>query len=144
MGLSTLIQIPCHHVLANDIALNFKYHICLKQFFNINFGIGIIKKTFFCLYFQEISLCFYSNFDREISLDVGLNSTSNKYPCYILLMDPATPKTRMSGISCFWGSRVHQKYALSVLVGCRIKFCIQRVPTRHTFYRPRYPKTRNT
>ena len=31
-----------------------------------------------------------------------------------------------SGISCFWGSEVRQKYAVWVLVGCRIKFCIQR------------------
>ena len=30
------------------------------------------------------------------------------------------------GISCFWGSGVRQKYAVWVLVGCRIKFCIQR------------------
>ena len=30
-----------------------------------------------------------------------------------------------SGISCFWGSGVHQKYAVWVLVGCRIKFRIQ-------------------
>ena len=31
-----------------------------------------------------------------------------------------------SGISCFWGSGVHQNYAMWVLVGCGIKFCIQR------------------
>ena len=31
-----------------------------------------------------------------------------------------------SGISCFWGSRVRQKYAVWVLVGCGIKFRIQR------------------
>ena len=30
------------------------------------------------------------------------------------------------GISCFWGSGVCQKYAVWVLVGCRIKFRIQR------------------
>ena len=28
------------------------------------------------------------------------------------------------------------------LVGCIIKFCIQRVPTWHTFDRPRYPKNK--
>ena len=28
------------------------------------------------------------------------------------------------------------------LVGCRIKFCIQRVPTRHTFDGPFYPKNK--
>ena len=44
MGLLTLTQIPCHHVLANEIDLNLKYRIGLKQFFNINLGIGIIKK----------------------------------------------------------------------------------------------------
>ena len=30
-----------------------------------------------------------------------------------------------SGISCFWGSGVYQKYAVWVLVGCGIKFLIQ-------------------
>ena len=30
-----------------------------------------------------------------------------------------------SGISCFWGIGVRQKYALWVLVGCKIKFFIQ-------------------
>ena len=47
MGLLSLIQIPCHRVLANEIDLNLKYCIVLKQFFNINFGIGIIKKNYF-------------------------------------------------------------------------------------------------
>ena len=65
MGLLTLIQIPCHHVLANEIALNLKYRTALKHFFNINLGIGIIKKLFFCSYSRHISLYFYSNFDRE-------------------------------------------------------------------------------
>ena len=45
MGFLTLIQIPCHRVLANEIVLNLKYHIVLKQNFNINLGIGIIKKN---------------------------------------------------------------------------------------------------
>ena len=30
-----------------------------------------------------------------------------------------------SVISCFWGSRVHQKYAVWVLIGCRVKFHVQ-------------------
>ena len=33
--------------------------------------------------------------------------------------------SHFSGISCFWGSGVHQKYAVWVLVGCGIKFRIQ-------------------
>ena len=52
MGFLTLIQIPCHHVLANEIDLNLKYHIGLKHFFNINLGIGIIKKYFFVCIFD--------------------------------------------------------------------------------------------
>ena len=31
-----------------------------------------------------------------------------------------------SGISCFWGSGAHKKYQVWVLVGCGIKFHIQR------------------
>ena len=30
MGRPKIIQIPCHHVLANEIALNLKYYIGLK------------------------------------------------------------------------------------------------------------------
>ena len=86
MGLSTLIQIPYHHMLANEIALDLKYHIGLKQFFNINLGISIIKNYFFCSYFWHISLRLCSNFDRESSLDAELNFTSNDYPLCILLM----------------------------------------------------------
>ena len=33
--------------------------------------------------------------------------------------------TFFSGISCFWGSGVHQKYVVWVLVGCKIQFSIQ-------------------
>ena len=50
-GLLTFIQIPCHHVLANEIDLNLKYRIGLKHFFNINLAIGIIKKTTFLFVF---------------------------------------------------------------------------------------------
>ena len=103
--------------------------------------IFVIKENyFFCSYFQHISLCFYSNFKRESSLNAEFNSAFNEYPHCILLMDPVTPKIRntwkswwwchhhvFSGISCFWGSEVHRKYAVWVLFGCRIKFRIQRL-----------------
>ena len=84
MGLLTFIQIPCHHVLANEIALNFEYRVGLKHFFNISLGIGIIKNNSFCLYFQHIASCFYPNLDQESSLDAELNSASNEYPLNIL------------------------------------------------------------
>ena len=57
MGLLNLIQIPCYHVLANEIALNLKYRIGFKHFFNINLGIGIIKKTTFFVCIFDITPC---------------------------------------------------------------------------------------
>ena len=60
MGLLTLIQIPCHHVSANEITLNLKYRIGLKQFFNINLGIGIIKKTTFFVRIFDIYPCVFT------------------------------------------------------------------------------------
>ena len=65
MGLLTLIQIPCHHVLANESALNLKYHIGLKQFFNINLGIGVIKKTTFFVRIFDISPCVFTQISIE-------------------------------------------------------------------------------
>ena len=60
MGLSTLIQIPCHHVLANEIALNLKYRIGIKQFFNINLEIDIIKLTTFFVRIFDIAPCVFT------------------------------------------------------------------------------------
>ena len=94
MGLLTLTQIPCHHVLSNEIDLNLKYHIGLKHFFNINLGIGIIKKLLFLFVFLTY------------------------LPVFLL------------------------KFRSGELIGCRIKFCIQRVPTQHTFDGPRYTKNK--
>ena len=55
MGLLTLTQIACHHVLANEIYLNLKYRIGIKHFFNINLGISIQKKTTFFVCIFDIS-----------------------------------------------------------------------------------------
>ena len=60
MGILTIIQIPYHHVLANEIALDLKYCICLKQFFNINFGIDIIEKATFLVSIFDISPCVFT------------------------------------------------------------------------------------
>ena len=94
MGLLTFIQILCHHVLANEIALNLKYHIGLKHFFNINLGIGIIIKLLFLFVFSTY--------------------------LHVCLL----------------------KFRSGDLPGCEIKFCIQRVPTRHTFDRILYHKNK--
>ena len=94
MGLLTFIQIPCHHVLANEIALNLKYRIGLKHLFNINLGIGIIKKPTFLFVFLTYIHVFLLNFDQESSFDVELNFRSNEYPLNILLTGPTSPKAR--------------------------------------------------
>ena len=44
---------------------------------------------------------------------------------YLKKCDDGIIITFFLGISCFWGSMVHQKYVVWVLVGCRIKFHIQ-------------------
>ena len=62
MGLLTLTQTPCHHVLANEIALNFKYRIGLEHFFNINLNIGIIKELIFLFLFSTHLLVFLLKF----------------------------------------------------------------------------------
>ena len=51
MGLPKILQIPCHHVLGNQNYLKFKKGAPLKQFFNINLGIGVIKKLLFLFVF---------------------------------------------------------------------------------------------
>ena len=60
MGLPKIIQIPCHHVLANQNDLKLKKGAPLKQFFNINLGIGIIKKTTFFVRIFDISPCVFT------------------------------------------------------------------------------------
>ena len=55
MGPPKIIQIPCHHILSNQNDLKFKKGAPLKHFFNINFGIGIIKKATFFVRIFDIS-----------------------------------------------------------------------------------------
>ena len=60
MGLPKIIQSPCHHVLANKNDLKLKKGAPLKQTFNINLGIGIIKKTTFFVCIFDISPCVFT------------------------------------------------------------------------------------
>ena len=66
MGLLTFIQIPCHHMLANEIALNLKYRIGLKKKINMNLGIGIIKKTTFLFVFLTYLPVFLLKFQARV------------------------------------------------------------------------------
>ena len=65
MGILNFIQIPCHHVLANEISLNLKDHIGLKTLFNINLGRGIIQKTTFFICIFDISPCVFTQISIE-------------------------------------------------------------------------------
>ena len=134
MGLLTFIQIPCHHVLANEISLNFKNCIGLKHFFNINLGIGIIKKTNFFVCIFDISPCVFTQISTGRTrwmrnLIPHPMSTHSAYFWWSLLPHKQEIPEKMKwwhhhsiflGISCLWGSRVHQKYVEWVLVGCGI------------------------
>ena len=111
------------------------------KWFNHNGWIDIFvikEKYFFCSYFRHISLCFYSNFDQESSLDVEFDSASNEYHTAYFWRTSLPQKQEIpektwwwhhhhifSTISCLWGSEVHKNYAEWVLVGCEIKFRIQ-------------------
>ena len=131
MGLPKIIQIPCHHVLANQNDLKFKKGAPLKQFFNINLGIGIIKKLVFLFVFSTYLLVFLLKFwlgelvGSRIKFHIQWVPTRHTYDVPRYPQNKKYLKNRrhhhvFSGISFFWGSGAHQKYAEWVLVGCRI------------------------
>ena len=61
MGLPKIIQIPCHHVLANQNSLKLKKGAPLKKSFNINLGIGIIIiKNYFFVHILDIYPCVFT------------------------------------------------------------------------------------
>ena len=90
MGLPKIIQIPCHHVLANQNSLKLKKGAPLNQIFNINLGVGILKKTTFLFVFLTYIPVFLLKFRSGELVGCGIN----EYPLGILLTDPAIPKTR--------------------------------------------------
>ena len=130
MDLSTLNQIPCHHVLDNEISLYLKYRIGLKQFLNINLGIGIIKKTTFLSVFFTYLFVFLLKFRAGELLGWRIKFRIQRVPTLHTFDIPCYPKNKkylknvtmmssshFSGISCFWGSGVCQKYVEWVLIG---------------------------
>ena len=139
MGLLTLTQIPCHHVLSNEIALNLQYRIGIKHFFNINLGLGIMKKTklLFLFVFSTYLLVFFLKFRSGELIGCRIKFCIQRVPTWHTFDGPCYPKTRNTwknvmmtsshffSFFLFLGSRVHQKYAVWALVGCRNKFHIQ-------------------
>ena len=115
MDLSNLIQIPCHHVLANEIDLNLKYRIGLKQFFNINLGIGIIKKATFFFVFSTYIPVFLLKFSARGLVGCGIEFCIQRVPTLHNFDEPCCNKNKkylkkmwwwchhhvFSGISCY-------------------------------------------
>ena len=60
MGLLKIIQIKSHHVLSNQNSLKFNKGAPLKQIFNINLGVGIIKKTILFVCIFDIYPCVFT------------------------------------------------------------------------------------
>ena len=134
MGLPKIIQIPCHHVLANQNSLKLKKGAPLKQFFNINLGIGIIKKLLFLFVFFTYLPVFLLKFRLGELVGYEIKFRIQRVPTRHTFDRPLYPKNKkylkktwwwhhhhiFSSISYFWGSGVGQKYAEWVLVGCKI------------------------
>ena len=140
MGLPKIIQIPCHHVLANQNDLKLKKGAPLKYFFNINLEIAIIKKLLFLFVFSTYLRVFLLKFQAGELVGCGIEFHIQRVPTQHTFNRPRYPQNKkylkkcdddiiitfFSGISCFWGSGVRQKYSEWVLVGCGIQFRIQR------------------
>ena len=99
-----------------------------------------LKKTTFFVRIFDISHCVFTQISIERArwrrnLIPHPTSTHTAYFWWTLLpQKQEIPKKTwwwchyhvFSGISCFWGKGVCQKYVVCVLIGCGIKFCIQR------------------
>ena len=94
MGLLTLIQIPCHHVLSNEIDLNLKYRIVLKHFFNINLRIGIIKKTTLFFVFSTYLPVFLLKFRSGEIIGCGIKFYIQWVPTWHTFYGPRYPKNK--------------------------------------------------
>ena len=96
-----------------------------------------MKKTTFCVRIFDISPCVFTQISSERACWMW-NLILQRVPTLHTFYGPCYPKNKkylkkvmmtssshFSGIYSFRGSRVCQKYAVWVLVGCGIKFRIQ-------------------
>ena len=105
----------------------------------IKFG-GRKKKTTFCVRIFDISPCVFTQISigrarwmRNLIIPHPTSTHIAYFWRTLLPQKQEIPEKTwwwchhliFSGISCFWGSGVGQKYAVWVLVGCGIKFHIQ-------------------
>ena len=97
------------------------------------------KKLLFVFVFSTYLPVFLLKFRSGEIVGCGIWFCIQRVPTLHTFDGPCYPKNKkylkktwwwhhhhiFSSISCFWGSGVHQKYAVWVLVGCGIKFHIQ-------------------
>ena len=98
------------------------------------------KKLLFVFVFSTYLRVFLLKFQLGELVGYGIWFRIQRVPTMHTFDGPRYPKNKkymkkcdddiiitfFSGISCFWGSGVRQKYEVWVLVGCGIKFRIQR------------------
>ena len=74
---------------------------------------------------------------------MGLLKWTNKIiKYYLLILEEEKKKTTFLFLFLTYLPVFLLKFRSGELVGCGIKFCIQLVPTRHTFDRPHFPKNK--
>ena len=94
MGLPKIIEITCHHVLDNQNALKLKKGAPLKQFFNINLGIGIIKKINFLFVFWTYIPMFLVKFWSRELIGCGIKFYIQWVPTRHTFEGPCYPKNK--------------------------------------------------
>ena len=80
--------------VSNEIALNLKYRIGLKQIFNINLGIGIIKKLFFLFVFSTYLPMFLLKFRSRELVGSGIKFHIKRVPTLHTFDGPRYPKNK--------------------------------------------------
>ena len=98
-----------------------------------------MKKLLFLFVFSTYLPVFLLKFQSEEFVGCGIWFCIQRVPTLHPFDGPCYPRNKkylkktwwwchhhiFSGISCFWGSGVCQKYEVWVLLGCKIKFYIQ-------------------
>ena len=94
MSLLTLIQIPYHHVLANEIALNLNTVQVLNNFLLYNFEGRYKKKTIFFVHIFDISPCVFTQILSKELIGCGTKFPIQQIPTQHTFYRPCYPKNK--------------------------------------------------
>ena len=119
MGLPKIIQIPCHHVLANQNDLKFRKGAPLKQIFNINLRICIIKKLLVFFVFSTYLPLFLLKFQSGKLVGCRIKLCIKQVPNRHTFDGPHYPKTRNTwkNVMMMSSSRFFQIFLVFGVVG---------------------------